>query len=134
MEHLSIKLNDLPDEILIIILKKLYNVEVLYSLIGVNKRLNTIAHDSIFTSHLYFLDKFIYSLPNPMIDRFCSEILPWIHHKIKSLKLESTSMERILLATNYPNLYGLGLYGIDVEKAISLFTARLFYFDYFNSK
>ncbi|CAF3501745.1 unnamed protein product, partial [Rotaria sp. Silwood2] len=30
-------------------------------------------------------------------------------------------MERILLATNYPNLHGLGLYGIDVEKALSLF-------------
>jgi hypothetical protein len=128
MEHLSIKLNDLPDEILIIILKKLYNVEVLYSLIGVNKRLNTMAHDSIFTSHLtltYFLDKFIYPLPDPMLDRFCSQILPSIHHKIKSLKLESTSMERIL-AKNFPNLSRLGLYGIDVEKATSLFTGRLF--------
>ncbi|CAF1127810.1 unnamed protein product [Rotaria sordida] len=30
-------------------------------------------------------------------------------------------MERILLATNYPNLHELSLYDIDVEKAISLF-------------
>jgi hypothetical protein len=35
-------------------------------------------------------------------------------------------MECILLATNYPNLYGLGVYGIDAEKAISLYTGKLF--------
>ncbi|CAF4721293.1 unnamed protein product, partial [Rotaria sp. Silwood2] len=103
----------------------------------VNKRLNTIAHDSTFASHLKLLSKLddlISPLPDPILNRFCSQILPSIHHKIKSLKLESTSMERILLATNYPNLFGLSLYGIDVEKAISLFTGRSFYFDYFNSK
>ncbi|CAF4071255.1 unnamed protein product [Rotaria sordida] len=123
MEDLSIRLSDLPDEILIFILRKLYDVEVLYSLIGVNKRLNTLAYDSIFTTHLtlYFLDKFIYPLPDPMLDRFRLQILPKIHHKVKWLNLESTSMERILLATNYPNLNGLGLYDIDVDKALYLF-------------
>ncbi|CAF0910860.1 unnamed protein product [Rotaria sordida] len=123
MKYSFIQLNNLPDEILLIILKNLHNVEVLDSLIGVNKRLNTIAYDSIFTNHLtlYFMDKRISSLPDPMLDRFCLQILPEIHHKIKWLNLESTSMERILLAINYPNLHGLGLYGIDVEKAISLF-------------
>jgi hypothetical protein len=127
MEDLSIKLSDLPDEILIFILRKLYDVEVLYSLIGINKRLNTIAYDSIFTTHLilYFVDKFIYPLPDPMLDRFCLQILPKIHHKIKWLNLESRSMERILLATNYPNLNRLGLYDIDVEKALSLFNSKL---------
>ncbi|CAF3632741.1 unnamed protein product [Rotaria sp. Silwood1] len=124
MEELSIKLNDLSDEILIIILKNLYNFETLYSLIGVNKRFNRIAHDSIFTTHLTlmtFLNESIYCLPDLILDRFCLQILPEIHYKIKWLDLESTSMERILRITNYPNLYGLGLYGIDVEKAISLF-------------
>ncbi|CAF1226607.1 unnamed protein product [Rotaria sordida] len=113
MEHLSIQLNDLPDEIIIFILRKLYDAEVLYSLIGVNKRLSTITNDSIFTSHLtltYFSDDFHYPLPDPMVDRFCSKILHEIHHKIKWLNLESTSIQRILRATNYPNLYGLGLY------------------------
>ncbi|CAF0827592.1 unnamed protein product [Rotaria sordida] len=112
MEHLPIKLDDLPDEILIIILKKLSNVEVLYSLIGINKRLNRIGCDSVFTSNLtlYFLDKYIHSLSDSMVNRFCSQILPEIDHKIKWLNLESKSMERILLAGNYPNLYGLGLY------------------------
>ncbi|CAF2888135.1 unnamed protein product [Rotaria sp. Silwood2] len=100
----------------------MYDVEVLYSLIEVSKQLNTMAHESIFTRHLklYFLDYDIHSLLDPMLDRFCSQILPEIHDKIKWLHLEPIFMERILLATNYPNLYGLGLHGIDVEKAISL--------------
>ncbi|CAF3019069.1 unnamed protein product [Rotaria sp. Silwood2] len=42
-------------------------------------------------------------------------------------------MERILRATNYPYLYGLGLYGVSVEQAISL-TGRLFHFSYVNSE
>ncbi|CAF3795096.1 unnamed protein product [Rotaria sordida] len=125
MEDSSIELNELPDEILIIILKKLFNTEVLYSLIDVNKRLNTIVHDPIFTSHLTlmrcFSDDSIYPLPDSILDRFCSQILSSIHHKIKWLNLESSSMKRILLATNYPNLYGLGLYNIEAETALSLF-------------
>ncbi|CAF4648677.1 unnamed protein product [Rotaria sp. Silwood2] len=124
MEELLIKLNDLPDEILIIILKNLYNFETFYSLIGVNKRFNRIAHNSIFTTHLTlmtFLNDSIYCLPDLILDRFCLQILLEIHYKIKWLNLESISMERILRITNYPNLYGLGLYGIDVENAISLF-------------
>lgn len=127
MRDLSIKLSDLPDEIIIFILKKLYDVEVLYSLIGVNKRLNTIVYDSLFTTNLtlYFLDKFIYPLPDPMLDRFCLQILPKIHHKIKWLNLESKSMKRILLAANYPNLNGLGLYNIDTEKSLSFFNGKL---------
>ena len=86
MKQLSIKLYDLPNEILVLILRKFHSVEVLYSLAAVNKRLNTIVHDSIFTSHLtltYFLDGFAYRLPDPMLVRFCSLILPSISHKIK---------------------------------------------------
>src|SRR5690349_20829140 len=110
MEYSCVQLNDLPDEILLIIFKKLANIEVLYSLIGVNKRLNKIAHDFVFTNHLALLtstsDGFVYSLRYLILDRFCLHILPKIHQKIKWLDLESRSMERILLATNYPNLCG----------------------------
>jgi len=55
MDDLLVQLNDLPDEILIYIFKKMYNIEVLYSLISVNKRLNKILHDSIFTNRLNLL-------------------------------------------------------------------------------
>ncbi|CAF4484127.1 unnamed protein product, partial [Rotaria sp. Silwood2] len=126
MEYSCVQLNDLPDEILITIFKKLANIEVLYSLVSVNKRLNKIAHDFVFTNNLALLwstsDGFVYSLHDPILDRFCLHILPKIHQKIKWLELESQSMERILLATNYPNLYGISLYNMQAETAIGLFT------------
>jgi hypothetical protein len=134
MEYCFTQLNDLPDEILVIILKKLFNVEVLYSLIGVNHRLNRIAHDSIFTSHLtlmrYLSDDSIDPLSAPMLDRFRLEILPEIHDKIEWLNLESSSIERILLATHYPNLCGFGLYNINIEQAQSLFVGKIPQFFY----
>ncbi|CAF5080603.1 unnamed protein product, partial [Rotaria sp. Silwood1] len=58
----------------------------------------------------HYLNDYIYRLPDPILNQFCSHILSKIHHKIKWLILESLSMARILLSTNYPNLNGLGLY------------------------
>ncbi len=131
MKHSSVELNDLPDEILIYILKKLSNVEVLYSLIGVNKRLHAIVHDPIFTNCLtlmnYVSGDSIDPLSDPIVDQFCLQILPSIHHKIKWLNIESSSMKQILLAINYPNLYGLGLYDIEIETVLSLFIGKIFF-------
>lgn len=110
MEYSSIDLNDLLDEILLIILKKLHNIEVLYSLVGVNKRLSRIVNDSIFTSYLTLMSSssndILCQFTNTILDRFCVEILPSIHLKIKYLNLESSSMRRILLSTDYPYLKG----------------------------
>jgi len=130
MENSYVQLNDLPDEILIIILKKMNNVAVLFSLIGVNRRLNKIVHDSIFTSCLTLMkclpDKSIDSFDDSILDRFCLQILPKIHHKIKWLNLEASSMKRILLVADYPNLCGLGLYNMDDETAKCLFVGKKF--------
>ncbi|CAF3133678.1 unnamed protein product [Rotaria sp. Silwood2] len=116
MADLFIQLNDLPDEILIYIFKKLTKLEVLYSLFGVSKRLNRIVYDSIVTNCLTLprsvSNDYIYPLSNRILDRFCLHILPEIHDKIKWINLESCSIERILRATNYPNLNALGLYNI----------------------
>ena len=57
MEHLCVRLTDIPDEILLLILNKLSNIEVLYSLIGVNIRLDKIANDPIFTDHLTLIKR-----------------------------------------------------------------------------
>ena len=129
MEYSSVQLNDLPEEILLITLKKLHNFEVLYSLIGANGRLNEIAHDSIFTRHVslrYISDDLTRPLPNPVLNHFCSQVLPDLHHEIKWLDLESSSIERILLATNYPNLYGIGLYNTDIKTIQSFCTGEMF--------
>ncbi|CAF4520178.1 unnamed protein product, partial [Rotaria sp. Silwood2] len=100
-----------PDEILMIIFKKLDGVEILYSLLGVNKQLNKIVHDRIFTRVLTLLkcysDDRIDSVSYRMLNRFCSEILPQIHNKIQWLNLDISYMRCILRSTYYPNLIGL---------------------------
>ncbi|CAF3302933.1 unnamed protein product [Rotaria socialis] len=128
MEYSSIQLDDLPDEILLIIFNKLNKLSVLYSLAGVNKRLNVIAHSPNFTGRLNLLrclsDHSIRLLPKRRLERFCSQMLPEIHPKIKWLNLESISIKRILLSATYPALYGLGLYVYcnDIGEAMSLIT------------
>ncbi|CAF0827173.1 unnamed protein product [Adineta steineri] len=134
MTDLLIQLDDLPDEILTYIFKKLYNYEVLYSLMGVNQRINRITHDRIFTRHLRLLeycriDDSSFPLSDPILDRFCSTILPTIGHQIETVCLEGTSMERVLHATNYLNLHNLGLCDIDDKLTRSFFSGKRLSFD-----
>jgi hypothetical protein len=132
MEHLCLQLNDLPDEILLIIFKKVNNVALLYSLFDTNKRFTKILHDPILTSHLSLLnhhsDECVDRLHDSILDQYCSQILPKIYHKVKWFNLESSSMARILLCTNYPNLDGLGLYNLDKQKAKQLLSGTIFSF------
>jgi len=132
MEYLCDQLTSVPDEILLLILNKLTNIEVLYSLIGVNVRLDKIASDPIFTEYLTLIKRstngIISSLDNSTLDRFCSEILPRIHRKIKWLNLEPLCMERILLAADYPNLHSLSLFNIHYETVVRLFVGKKFHF------
>ncbi|CAM4916833.1 unnamed protein product [Rotaria socialis] len=129
MKYSCIGLYDLPDEILMIILKKLNNFDVLFTLHGVNERLNRLIKDSIFTSRLTFVkwisNNFIDLISSDMIlNRFRLQILPEIRHKIEWLDLESSSMKYVLRAAHYPNLYGLGLYNINEESVRCLFTSK----------
>jgi hypothetical protein len=131
MESACIGVNNLPDEILLIIFQKLSNVEVLYSLIGVNKRFNRIAHDSIFTSSLTLMkclpDESVSPLPYLMLGQLFSKILPEIHEKIKRLNIESFSMQCVLRCANYPNVKELGLYNVDLEIFKQFVTSKIFY-------
>ncbi|CAF3409445.1 unnamed protein product [Rotaria sp. Silwood2] len=123
MEHSCVQLEDLPDEILLIILQKLNNCDVLYSFMGLNGRLDTILYDRIFTRNLSLI-KYVHRSSyqfNIILDRFSLEILPKINDKIERLSIESSFIERILLATNYPNLHALDLYEFEPETASTLF-------------
>lgn len=57
----------------------------------------------------------------------CLKILPKIHNHVKSLNLEVSSMERILLSTHYPDLCKIALYNIDINSAIYLFNSKKFH-------
>ncbi|CAF0974676.1 unnamed protein product [Rotaria sordida] len=107
------ELNDFSDEILMIILKKLNNFDVLYSLRGVSQRINNVVHDPIFTSRLTFVKWLSHHFVdllccNMILDRFCLQILPEINNKIQWLDVESSSMKYVSHAASYPNLHTLG--------------------------
>ncbi|CAF4248172.1 unnamed protein product, partial [Adineta steineri] len=119
MNKHNINLLDLPTEILFFILKKLNNIEVLYSLLDVNnQRLDVVAQDKIFTTKLDFVFmsqsiNAVSSISNSTLNRFCFSILPRIHRDIKSLILDSNFMECILRAAYYPNLTNLEIYNFN---------------------
>jgi hypothetical protein len=96
---------DLPVEILLKILKKLNNMDVLYSLIGV-EGLDRLAQDEIFTNTL----NFVFIDNDSMLNRFCNSILPQIENNIKCLILETTNMDRILRSGIYLNLTQLKIF------------------------
>ena len=127
-DHRCIQLADISDEILLLILNKLSNIEVLYSLIGVNIRFDKIASDPLFTNHLTLLKRSSNGIIKPLDDRTFDclyfQILPKIHHKIKWFDLEPLSMKRVLLSIDYPNLYGLSLFNIEPELAVRFFGGK----------
>jgi hypothetical protein len=114
MNQSDIHLLDLPNELLFIILKKIDNIDVLYSLFGItSERLHILAQEDVFTNTLNLATTS--SITNVKLDRFCSYILPRSHYCIKKLILETTSMERILLAGDYPNLTFLEVFNFKQE-------------------
>jgi hypothetical protein len=126
----TVQLLDLPDEMFIEIFNKIATVDVLYSILGVNKRLDRLARDPIFAAFLDLTTKTSFgkrcSLPDVMLDRFCSYILPQIHHNIQSLLVEPSSIERILLACDYPKLHELILKSITSEFFIKYLAGMKF--------
>ncbi|CAF3385840.1 unnamed protein product, partial [Rotaria sp. Silwood2] len=121
MNQSDIDLLDLPNEILLIILKKLDNIDVLYSLFGINnKQLDILVEHGLFTNILNFVRT--PSINDIKLDRFCTSILPRIHHSVKKLIVETTSMKRILLAGDYPNLTSLELFNFGQEVVCHYFT------------
>ncbi|CAF0940054.1 unnamed protein product [Rotaria sordida] len=129
MNQCNINLLDLPTEILLTILKKLDNMDVLYSLFDVNnQRLDNIIQENTFTNTLNFVlttltDDFL-SISDPILDRFCTNILPRIHYNVKSLTLNSLSMERILLLADYSNLCEIKIFNFNSKIASRYFTVQ----------
>jgi len=123
MNRSNIELLDLPNEILLIILNKLDNIDVLYSLFGINnERLDSLVKDDVFTNILNFVR--ISSITDMKLDRFCTSILPQIHYSIKKLILDTTSMKNILLVCNYPNLTSLELFNFGEEIVSRYFMGK----------
>jgi hypothetical protein len=129
---------DLPNEILLIIFKKLNMVDVLYSLVGVNKRLDQLVLDPLYIRNLdmtsmtmkSYYDR-IYSIDKEVLDRICKNILPRIHHQVNELIVEQHSMERLFHTINYPQVNSLSLIDFEEEVLRKYLAGKLFNF-YFN--
>ena len=117
---------NLPDEIMLAICSKMDTIDVLYSFIDVNERLNRLARDRIFTQSIELIEKDddgkTRSLPDIVLDRFCLQILPEIHTLVESLAVESRVVERSLSVGHYPRLTNLTLLNIDENFASRHFT------------
>ncbi len=110
-EHLNIL--DLPNEMLIMIFKKLKMVDVVYSCMNINERLDQLVFDSLDRHHVDMtvhssLD-YVSPLDDQVLNKICETILPRIYHQVNKLTLDPQSIERTLLTVNYPNLYSLSL-------------------------
>ncbi|CAF0769087.1 unnamed protein product [Adineta steineri] len=120
MNQSDIHLLDLPDELLLAILKKLSNIDVLYSLLDVdNNRLAIIAQDKIFTNTINLT-----SIDEVILNRFCKHILSRIHHNIQYLILESSLINRVFHARTYPKLTHLKLIQFDQDIVLQFFNDK----------
>ncbi|CAF1398576.1 unnamed protein product [Rotaria sordida] len=131
MHQSNVNLLDLPNKILLTIFKILNNIDILYSLFDIdNQRLDMILQEKTFTTSLNFVFTTSYgwvsSIADSIIDRFCISILPKINYDIKSLTLESESMERILRVADYPNLTELKPYNVNNHIISQYFTSKKF--------
>lgn len=127
MSHIASQLLSFPDELLLMIFKQLDNIDVLYSLMGLDKHLDAIIRDPCFTTVLTLMksnDDIERDQNEIFLDRFCFDIIPKIHHLIEWLKLDSTTMERILQVADYPNLWQLDIF-IANEDPILNFNGEL---------
>ena len=113
---------DLPNEILFYIFKKLNNIDVFNSLFNINnRRIENLIREKNFSETLNFaiIDN------QTTIDQFCRSILPHIQNNVKCLIVESTSIERILLANDYANLNELKLYNFQQENFRGYITGKI---------
>ena len=128
MTYPIVHLLDLPDEILLIIMSKISNLNVLHSLMGVSKKLDRLARDIV---HIRSIDLTqttsndeIRPLSDQILDRFCENILPQIHQNIECITVESSSVHRIFQSMDYPKLFKIVLPEFTLESVSRYFNGK----------
>ena len=123
----------LPDEILLIIFKKLNTNDALYSLVYVNKRFNRLVLNSLPIRNLDTTNMVIksyydrrFSIDNNLLAIIYEKILPRIHRQLNELTVEQNSVKHILLAADYPQLDSLSLVNFQKEILFQYLTGTLF--------
>ncbi len=120
---------DLPNEILFTIFKKLNNVDLLYSLVGIHRKLDNVACDIKFTQALDLTKMSSKgagdSRTNKLLDRFCLYILPRIHNNVECLTVQACFVQRVIHASSYFNLRKITLVDLELNMAFHIFSGML---------
>lgn len=133
-----INILDLPNEILLIIFKKLNTIDVFYSITNVNRRFYELSLDCYHVQDLQMTTmmnvdtcyKQISSIDSKLLSSICKNILPKIHHQVQKLTVDQNSMKPILHASNYPQLNSLTIVDIQEEILCDYLTSIIFDFYY----
>ncbi|CAF4704169.1 unnamed protein product [Rotaria sp. Silwood2] len=127
VDNSFVSIVDLPNEMLLNIFNKLNNFDVLYSLVGVNKKLDNVACDRTFTQFIGLTtissSEKDDSKTNATLDRFCLHILPRIHNNVECLTVDACFLERILHSNKYFNLHRITLINLDVNRTSHIFNS-----------
>lgn len=125
MNNSAVTFDDLPDEILLVILSKLHHIDILCSMVGVSERLDKIACDVYITRSLDLIMNASIDEDNTITDatfnRLCAQILPRICHKIEYLTIEGDLFQRVLYVNTYPNLHTLNIVNLPLNIASKIF-------------
>ncbi|CAF2083744.1 unnamed protein product, partial [Rotaria magnacalcarata] len=118
--HENTNILDLPNEMLFAIMNKLSKINVLYSLVDVNRQFDQLIIDSFYIHDLDLTRKSLSGDISPIdkqtLDRIiCGKILPRINDKVNKLTVEPLSIERIFHAVDYAQLYSLSLVNFSQE-------------------
>ena len=132
MNSLNVNIVDLPDEILLWIFKMINNIELLYSIMGINQRLDKAVSDASLT-HSLDLTKISCndennSSINEILVRFSTYILPRIRSNVVTLAVQSSMYHHIFRSITYPNLNKVTFDNIQLDMASQIFQSMLFYF------
>jgi len=115
---------------LLAIFNKLNHIDVLYSLVEVNQKLDRLAQNITFTRSIDLVtissNEDNTSRTNAILNRFCSDILPRIQHNIECLTLDPLLIDRVLCVGNYPKLHKFTLVSLQLEMASLFFNGISF--------
>ncbi|CAF3740060.1 unnamed protein product [Rotaria sp. Silwood1] len=109
-------------------------VEVLYSLVDVNRRFDRLALDYLYINNLNMTDTMtintfyeqLCSINAQVISKISEKVLFRIHSQVHKLTIEEFSIKPILLAGNYPQLYSLSLINFQEEMLYQHLTGITF--------
>jgi hypothetical protein len=132
LSNLIVSILDLLDEVLFTIFKKLNNIDLLYSLLGVNSRLDNVVCDNTFSQAVdltaLLLNEPSDSRNNAVAGRFYAHIVPRTRNNVKSFTVQTSFIQCILRTSNYPNLHKLTLVNLSIDMAAHIFSSMSFDF------